>query len=49
VRAAYTLIYNSHQSTISGKYHNIDVRVEGLPGLTIEAKQGYYPNASANE
>jgi VWFA-related protein len=47
VRAAYTIIYNSHQPTISGKYHNIDVRVEGLPGLTIDAKQGYYPSASA--
>jgi VWFA-related protein len=46
VRAAYTLIYNSHQPTISGKYHNIDVRVEGLPGLTVDAKNGYYPSAS---
>jgi VWFA-related protein len=49
VRGAYTLIYNSHQPTISGKYHNIDVRVEGLPGLTVDAKQGYYPSASGND
>jgi VWFA-related protein len=49
VRAAYTIIYNSHQPTISGKYHNIDVRVEGLPGLTVDAKQGYYPSASGNQ
>lgn len=49
VRAAYTLIYNSHQPTISGKYHNIDVRVEGLTGLSVDAKQGYYPSASGND
>ncbi|HTV14732.1 MAG TPA: VWA domain-containing protein [Acidobacteriaceae bacterium] len=49
VRGAYTFIYNSHQPTISGKYHNIDVRVEGLPGLTVDAKQGYYPSASGND
>lgn len=49
VRGAYTLIYNSHQPTISGKYHNIDVRVEGLSGLTVDAKQGYYPSASGND
>jgi VWFA-related protein len=46
VRGAYTLIYNSHQSTIADKYHTIDVRVEGLPGLTVDAKQGYFPSAS---
>jgi VWFA-related protein len=49
VRGAYTLVYNSHQPTISGKYHNIDVRVEGLTGLTVDAKQGYYPSASGND
>lgn len=49
VRGAYTFIYNSHQPTISGKYHNIDVRVEGLSGLTVDAKQGYYPSASGND
>ncbi len=46
VRTAYTLIYASHQPTISGKYHNIEVRVEGLSGLDVIAKQGYYPTAS---
>ncbi len=46
VRTCYTLDYVSHQPTISGKYHIIDVRVEGLSGLTVDAKQGYYPSAS---
>ncbi len=46
LRSAYTLIYNSHQPSISGKYHNIDVRVEGLTGLQVNAKQGYYPTAT---
>jgi VWFA-related protein len=46
VRTQYTLGYYSHQPTISGKYHNIDVRLEGLPGYQIDAKQGYYPSVS---
>lgn len=46
VRTAYTIDYLSHQPTISGKYHNIEVRVEGLPGLTVQAKTGYYPSAN---
>jgi len=46
VRTAYDLQYVSHQPTISGKYHNVDVRVEGLAGLTVDAKQGYYPSAT---
>lgn len=46
LRTAYTLIYNSHQPSISGKYHVIDVHLEGLPGYQIDAKQGYYPSAS---
>ncbi|HEX3985915.1 MAG TPA: VWA domain-containing protein [Acidobacteriaceae bacterium] len=46
VRTAYDLQYVSHQPTISGKYHVIDVRVEGLSGLTVDAKQGYYPSAT---
>lgn len=49
VRTAYTIDYLSHQPTISGKYHNIEVRVEGLPGLTVEAKTGYYPSASSTQ
>ncbi len=46
VRTAYTIDYISHQPTISGKYHHIEVRVEGLPGLTVNAKDGYYPSAT---
>lgn len=46
VRTAYDLQYTSHQPTISGRYHVIDVRVEGLTGLTVDAKQGYYPTAT---
>lgn len=49
VRTAYDLQYVSHQPTISGKHHVIDVRVEGLTGLTVDAKQGYYPSASGND
>lgn len=49
VRTAYTIDYISHQPTISGKYHNIDVRIEGLSGLSVDAKQGYYPSASASQ
>jgi VWFA-related protein len=45
-RTQYTLVYNSHQPSISGKYHSIDVRIEGLSGLQVDAKQGYYPSAS---
>lgn len=47
VRTAYTLVYMSHQSTISDKYHTIDVRIEGIPNLTVDAKAGYYPSAAA--
>jgi VWFA-related protein len=46
-RTAYTIDYISHESTLSGRYHSIDVRVEGLPGLSVIAKQGYYPAATA--
>lgn len=46
VRTAYDLQYVSHQPNISGKYHVIDVHVEGLSGLTIDAKQGYYPSST---
>lgn len=47
VRTQYTFGYYSHQRAISGKYHVIDVRLEGLSGYEIDAKQGYYPSASA--
>ena len=46
LRTAYTLVYYSHQRAISGKYHVIDVHLEGLPGYQIDAKQGYYPSVS---
>jgi VWFA-related protein len=46
LRTAYTLVYFSHQPSISGKYHVIDVHLEGLPGYQIDAKQGYYPSAN---
>lgn len=46
VRTAYTIIYISHQPTIGGKYHSIDVRIEGIPDLNVDAKGGYYPSAS---
>jgi VWFA-related protein len=49
VRTAYTIDYISHNRALSGKYHNIDVRVEGLAGLTVDAKTGYYPSASGND
>jgi VWFA-related protein len=49
LRTAYTLVYFSHQPTISGKYHIIDVHLEGLPGYQIDAKQGYYPSASMDQ
>lgn len=49
VRTAYTIDYISHQPTISGKYHNIEVRVEGIPDLIVDAKQGYYPTPAPNE
>ncbi len=49
VRGQYTLMYISHKSTLSGKYRAIDVRVEGIPGLTILAKRGYYPSASMSQ
>lgn len=46
VRGQYTLGYISHTSTLAAKFHSIDVRVEGIPNLTILAKAGYYPSAS---
>ena len=49
VRTAYTIDYLSHNSALSSKYHNIEVRVEGLPGLTVEAKTGYYPSATSTQ
>jgi VWFA-related protein len=49
VRTAYTIDYISHQSTLANRFHNIEVRVEGIPGLTVDAKNGYYPSASEQQ
>lgn len=45
VRTLYTIGYISHQPILSGKYHSIDVRVD-IPGLTVQAKDGYYPSSA---
>jgi VWFA-related protein len=45
-RTQYTLMYASHTPLLSEKFRKIDVRVEGIPGLTILAKRGYYPSAN---
>ncbi len=44
VRTQYTLGYYSHSPAISGKHHSIDVHVEGITGLDVTAKEGYYPS-----
>ncbi|WP_446745645.1 VWA domain-containing protein [Silvibacterium acidisoli] len=44
VRTQYTLGYYSHSPAISGKHHTVDVHVEGLTGLDVTAKEGYYPS-----
>jgi VWFA-related protein len=49
VRTAYTIDYISHEHAISGRYHTIEVRVEGIPDLIVNAKQGYWPTAAPNE
>jgi VWFA-related protein len=47
VRTQYTLGYYSHSPAISGKHHSIDVHVEGIPGLDVTAKEGYYPSLAS--
>ena len=47
VRTQYTLGYYSHSPAISGKHHTIDVHVEGIPGLDVTAKEGYYPSLAS--
>ncbi|MGP8261157.1 MAG: VWA domain-containing protein [Acidobacteriaceae bacterium] len=42
VRTRYTLDYTTHEPLIDGKYRKLEVRVL-RPGLTVIAKQGYYP------
>jgi VWFA-related protein len=49
IRAIYTLGYYSHAPTISEKRHSIEVRVEGIPGLDVTAKQYYYPSMASVE
>ena len=46
VRTQYTLGYYSQAPSISERHHSIDVRVEGIPGLDLTAKEGYYPSLS---
>lgn len=46
VRNQYTLGYNSHISPLDNRFRKIEVRVL-RPNLTIIAKQGYYPAATA--
>jgi VWFA-related protein len=48
-RTQYTIMYASHTPLLSEKFRKIDVRVEGIPGLTILAKRGYYPSASMRQ
>lgn len=48
-RDQYTLMYSSHTPLLSEKFRKIDVRVEGVPGLTILAKRGYYPSADMEQ
>lgn len=45
-RTQYTIVYASHTPLLSEKFRKIDVRVEGIPGLNILAKRGYYPSAN---
>jgi len=47
VRAQYTIGYNTHESPLNESYRRTEVRVL-RPGLTIIAKDGYYPNARDN-
>jgi VWFA-related protein len=47
VRAQYTIGYNTHESPFNENFRRTEVRVL-RPGLTIIAKDGYYPNARDN-
>ena len=46
VRTQYTVGYYSREPLIDGKYRKLEVRVF-RPSLTVIAKEGYYPTASA--
>jgi len=43
-RNQYTIVYNSHQPFIDGKYRSIEVRVD-RPNVEVTAKRGYFPTA----
>jgi VWFA-related protein len=43
-RNQYTIVYNSHQPFIDGKYRSIEVRVD-RPNVEVKSKTGYYPTA----
>jgi VWFA-related protein len=45
VRTQYTLGYYTNESPFNEKFRKTEVRVM-RPGLTVIAKEGYYPNAS---
>ena len=44
-RNQYTIVYNSHQPFIDGKYRSIEVRVD-RPNVDVTAKRGYIPTAA---
>jgi VWFA-related protein len=48
VRTEYTLGYNSHRSVYDSRYRSIEVQVL-RPNMTVIAKQGYYPTATASQ
>ena len=43
-RNQYTLVYNSHQPFIDGKYRSIEIRVD-RPNVDVTAKRGYIPTS----
>jgi VWFA-related protein len=43
-RNQYTIVYNSHQPFIDGKYRSIEVRVD-RPNVEVKSKTGYYPTS----
>jgi VWFA-related protein len=45
LRGQYTLVYSNHDNIMANRFHNIEVRVEGISGLQIYAPLGYYPAA----
>ena len=43
MRHVYLLGYQPHAISSDGKWHKIDVTIEGLADARIRAKQGYFP------